>query len=92
MVLVVIAQSWEEAAPYRDLFDVLANRTVSMLTGRLNTANMTSSFSLPVGASEHETLISWITDISNIGISEEMESLLAGYVGEFGSFNVTPEI
>lgn len=34
MILVVIAQGWQTAAPYRDLFEVLVARTISMIDNR----------------------------------------------------------
>lgn len=45
MVMVVIAQAWEEAAPYRDLFEILVNRTMAMVTDRTTRALVPQSSS-----------------------------------------------
>ncbi|KND95293.1 Positive regulator of purine utilization [Tolypocladium ophioglossoides CBS 100239] len=87
MVLVVIAQAWEEAAPYRDLFEVLANRTMTMIVSRNNGAHVSSTPLASADATEQETLTQWMADIANTGMSDEMEGLLAGFMDEFMSYD-----
>ncbi|KAI1626214.1 fungal-specific transcription factor domain-containing protein [Exophiala viscosa] len=49
MVLVIIAERWDIAASYRDLFEKLSERTISMIFGGFgNTANNLSSSSAPM--------------------------------------------
>lgn len=85
MVLVVIAQAWEEAAPYRDLFEVLANRTMTMIVSRNNGTNILPTHWASTDSTEQETLIQWIADIANTGMSDEMEGLLNGFMDDFMS-------
>ena len=85
MVLVVIAQAWVEAAPYRDLFEVLSNRTMSMIVNSGN-GNAESTL-LPEGA-EQETLTQWVADIANPGVSGEIEGLLGDFMNDFMSFDL----
>lgn len=88
MVLVVIAQAWEEAAPYRDLFEVLANRTMTMIVSKNNGANIVPTPWASADATEQETLTQWMVDIANTGMSDEMEGLLSGFMDEFMSYDI----
>ncbi|KAH8696217.1 fungal-specific transcription factor domain-containing protein [Talaromyces proteolyticus] len=89
MVLVVIAQAWEEAAPYRDLFETLANRTMTMIVNRNNGVHTSSYPRASADPTDQETLTQWMADIANTGMSDEMEELLAGFIDEFMTYDVS---
>lgn len=89
MVMVVIAQAWEEAAPYRDLFEILANRTTAMMTDRTTRALVPqSSSSTAADDKEPETLMQWMADDSNTSMTDAMEEILAGFMDDFISYDV----
>lgn len=85
MVHVVIAQAWEEAAPYRDLFELLADRTLTMIVGKNNGNHVLPSPAAFSGVEdqEMETSTQWMADIANGGVSGEMGELLAEFMDEF---------
>ncbi|KAI5461692.1 fungal-specific transcription factor domain-containing protein [Mariannaea sp. PMI_226] len=90
MVLVVIAQAWEEAAPYRDLFEGLVNRTMTMIVSRNNGAHVSSTpLASAFTSTEQETLTQQMADVADLGMSGEMEALLAGFMDEFISFDAS---
>lgn len=81
MLLAVIAERWRSAGPYRDLFEALCNRTTTMMMdksygdGTPTTSNM-ADFVNP------EDLTQWMTDISDVGMSDGIDKLLNGLIGE----------
>ncbi|KAJ5100515.1 transcriptional activator protein acu-15 [Penicillium angulare] len=82
VVLVVMAEKWAAAAPYRDIFEALANRTMTMITdARYGESGLPSVFTESVDP-DVETLMQWRTDIPHTGISDEIDSLLACLVGD----------
>ncbi|QKX54297.1 uncharacterized protein TRUGW13939_01382 [Talaromyces rugulosus] len=88
MVLVVIAQAWEEAAPYRDLFEMLANRTMTIIVSRNNGAHAVPTPWASTDSTEQETWTQWMADIANTGMSDEMEGLLSGFMDEFMAYDM----
>ncbi|EED12968.1 transcriptional activator protein acu-15, putative [Talaromyces stipitatus ATCC 10500] len=76
ITLVIIAERWDAAAPYREIFMVLANRTISMMSGRViesASTNMTSSYP---GGGDEEDLTVWLGMVADAGV-------LHGYNGLF---------
>ena len=86
MVLVVLAERWEQAASYRDIFEALASKTMSMIVVKDRERWMVSnapathfeSHSLP------DSMAQWVTDIADVGMSDGIEDLLSGLVSDVG--------
>ena len=89
MVLVVLAERWEQAAPYRDIFEALASKTMAMVVDKHR--EMWVTLEAPIierpgsGLSFPGELAQWVTDIADVGVSEGIESLLSGLVYDFGT-------
>ncbi|KAJ5240900.1 uncharacterized protein N7469_002491 [Penicillium citrinum] len=86
MVLVVIAEMWKGAAPYRDIFETLASHTVSMIINR------SLSFNLPEGPAladplDREAVTGWISDIDDMGMLDVFDDMLAGFVNDIGPYD-----
>ncbi|KAL5333333.1 putative transcriptional activator protein acu-15 [Aspergillus crustosus] len=83
VVLVIMAERWDAAAPYRDIFGMLANRTMMMMDERAD-----GSWERPVAAAEPDTcdeLMEWMTRVTDMGMSEGFDTLLTGFVGDFSA-------
>lgn len=85
IVLVIIAERWENAAPYRDIFEKLANRTIMMMddkpSGRQELALIPGE---PAPEVEGD-MMEWMATLAGAGMSEGFDGLLASLVGGFGS-------
>ncbi|GES57132.1 related to purine utilization positive regulator [Aspergillus terreus] len=83
MVLVAIAEGWDGAAPYRDTFEALANRTVTMVINRYQEdpppLSPPGSFDLP-GDGDWTHLI---YDMAEAGALDGVEGLSASFVNNF---------
>ena len=92
MVLVFIPERWEEAATYRDIFAVLAERTMTMVVNwkaeqyglPLSTPAPSEdpkeySIDRSVGVEQGE-MDQWIADMDSEGIMRGVEDLLCGWV------------
>ena len=88
MVLVVLAEHWKQAAPYRDIFEALASRTMAMVVDKqyqLRTApEMPVVEQTGYGLSFPGEMAQWVNDISNDGMSNGVENLLSGLIYDFG--------
>lgn len=83
MVLVAIGEGWQGAAPYRDIFEALSSRTVSMIIDRSRTV---ASPLLAQGLSEaddQDGWSHWINDMADAGILDGVDGLLTGFIGDF---------
>ncbi|KAF5640181.1 positive regulator of purine utilization [Fusarium sp. NRRL 25303] len=83
MVLVILAERWPEAAPFRNIFEVLASRTMTMMTDSHQGKEV-----MPIAiGSEQETcpegLSHWMAGISDTGITTGVDSLLSELIDEF---------
>ncbi|KAG4432740.1 hypothetical protein IFR05_011770 [Cadophora sp. M221] len=88
MVLVVLAERWEQAAPHKDIFEALASKTMAMIVDKHR------EFWMLPAAPIHEQqgrgldypgeMAHCVTDISGVGMSDSIESLLTGLAYEFG--------
>ncbi|KAL3482220.1 putative transcriptional activator protein acu-15 [Aspergillus californicus] len=91
VVLVIIAERWEAAAPYRDIFGTLASRTMMMMDDKAD-----GNWALPIGSNEPEDgdvsnngengnegeLMGWVTRVTDNGMSEGFNSLFTSFVGQ----------
>lgn len=89
MLLAIIAERWERAAPYRDLFEALASRAMAMLVdqdrertaagGVLAAENDTATTSM-------DDLTQWAAQIADGGMyDDDFSNLLNGLIGDFGA-------
>ncbi|CZR68640.1 related to purine utilization positive regulator [Phialocephala subalpina] len=87
MVLVVLAERWEQAAPYRDIFEALASKTMSMIVDKHRELWMIAEAPVIVQQGPNLSLSNetaqWVTDIADVGMSDGIESLLTGLVYDF---------
>ncbi len=75
MVLVVFAERWRDAAPYRDIFRELASRTITIIAE----APSSRIDGIPSVREEHpQDLTQWVADISDMGVSLGADQLLTG--------------
>lgn len=85
IVLVAIAEGWEGAATYRDIFELLAGHTLSMIVNRKDQSLLPPRDSTLVDSLERETMSQWISDIGNTGTFDNFDDLLTGYIDELPS-------
>lgn len=84
MLLVVMAERWKSAAPYRDTFETLSNRTAKMMVDseREQWALPTSSMPSYGASLGPESMTQWVSDISEVGMSEGIDRLLNGLLDD----------
>lgn len=83
MVLVAIAEGWRGAASYRDTFEVLASRTMTMM---LNRDRSLSLRDLPTSSADVGDQVDWnhwLKDVLEAGALDGLDGL-DGFFGEFG--------
>ncbi|KPM38586.1 hypothetical protein AK830_g8001 [Neonectria ditissima] len=83
MVLVAIAEGWQGAAPYRDTFEALAARTLTMLISRRSTV---SPPLISTTLSEPPIQESWAQLMSDVAETSELngdDGLLARFFDDF---------
>ncbi|KAH7245335.1 fungal-specific transcription factor domain-containing protein [Fusarium tricinctum] len=83
MVLVILAERWPEAAPFRNIFEVLTNRTMTMLSDAHQGKEITSSAIGPESETYPEGLSQWMEGISGSGITTGVDWLLSELIDEF---------
>ena len=89
MVLVVIAQEWEDGAPYRDIFETLAGRTLSMVVDRNSQGQPLPNLSPPVsGTPDREVVSRWMADIDGKGMLSGFDSLLSGFLDNMSPYDI----
>lgn len=90
MVLVVIAQGWDEAAPYRDIFETMANRTLSMMEESTSQKQPVQAASLRFSSTPDREVVSrWIADIDEQGMLSGFDSMLSGFLDNKAPYDVT---
>ncbi|KAM6529065.1 hypothetical protein FALCPG4_010017 [Fusarium falciforme] len=82
MLLAIMAERWEGAAPYRDLFEALTSRAMAMLVERKQHEPLPTS---PVGSTvpNIEDLTQWAAQIADVGMPDAFGSLLSGLIGDY---------
>lgn len=87
MVLVVMAERWHAVAAYRDIFEELVSKTMSMLVDRRQdrVAGTTADAPLMLGDESGMTgnMAQWCASIADVGMSDGVEKMLTGFVGNF---------
>ncbi|KAI1630290.1 fungal-specific transcription factor domain-containing protein [Exophiala viscosa] len=82
IVLVLIAQWNDAAAPYRDIFEALATRTMTMLVDKGAETPTALDFAPQADSLDSENFSQWISDITEGGMADGLGDLLNGLVGE----------
>ncbi len=83
MFLVILAERWADAAPYRDIFEVLASRTMTMMADSQQ-GNSVAPVALVQGQDMYpEDLPLWMAGISDTGLSIGADWLLSELIDEF---------
>lgn len=88
MLLTIMAERWEGAAPYRDLFEALSSRALAMMIEQNRDAEQPA---LPtpsdLASQSHnpnmEELAQWASDIADVGMPDTFDTLLCGLIGDF---------
>lgn len=85
MLLAIMAERWEGAAPYRDLFEALASRAMAMMVER---KQHETAPALPAPSAESdnpniEDLTLWASQIADVGMPDAFGSLLSGLIGDY---------
>lgn len=92
MVLVVIAQEWEDGAPYRDIFEILASRTLSMVVDKGSRGQPGPDASEPVpGTPDREVVSRWMADIDGKGMLSGFDSLLSGFLDNMTPYDIAQD-
>ncbi|KAF4997118.1 hypothetical protein FDECE_12162 [Fusarium decemcellulare] len=85
MVLVILAERWNDAAPYRDIFEALASRTMTMMAEAQQGKEIASTALVPGQEQCPEDLPQWMAGIADTGISLGVDLLLSGLIDDFPS-------
>ena len=85
IVLVMMTVQWEGAAPYRDIFEALASRTMTMMVNKNQEWDLVPASSMLSDGLNQEDLTQWMADIADVGMSDGIDRLLTGLVGDFTS-------
>jgi len=83
MVLVVMAERWEAAASYRDIFETLANKTIAMVCdkGRESQLAVGQSMGLEL-ENDMDLMNEWIMNAADVGMCNGVEKLLNDLMGD----------
>ncbi|KAM5386520.1 hypothetical protein ACJZ2D_000483 [Fusarium nematophilum] len=86
MLLAIMAERWEGAAPYRDLFEALSSRALAMLVERDQQERpaVLPSPDADAGHANIEDMTQWAVQIADVGMPDAFGSLLSGLLGDFG--------
>lgn len=92
MVLVAIAEGWGAAAPYRDIFETLASRTMSMVLSGMMPAGQQRSNEQPAGGGtadspQRDVLADWMADFDSAGMLSGFDDLLSGFMNDFAPWD-----
>ncbi|ORY56987.1 fungal-specific transcription factor domain-containing protein, partial [Pseudomassariella vexata] len=83
MLLAVLAERWKSAAPYRDIFEALSNRTITMMVDR-NREQWTRPVSfVPSSPVNPQNLTRWVADIPDAGMLDGTDKILEGLLDDF---------
>jgi hypothetical protein len=85
MLLAVMAERWEDAGPYRDIFEALASRAMTMVVDKNHKEWMIPTPSTSWDSLDPGDLTQWMAEITDMGMSDGVDRLLWGLVGDFTS-------
>ncbi|KAF5706694.1 positive regulator of purine utilization [Fusarium mundagurra] len=83
MVLVILAERWPEAAPFRNIFEVLASRTMTMMTDSHQGKEVMPIAIGPEQETYPEGLSQWMAVMSDTGLTNGVDWLLSELIDEF---------
>jgi hypothetical protein len=83
MVLVIAAERWSDSSPYRDVFEALASRTITMLADEEQGKEIASNWLVTEKDQYSESLSQLMAGIADSGISLGVDLLLSGLICEF---------
>jgi hypothetical protein len=87
IVLVVMAERWGAAAPYRDIFEALAGRTMTMMADKSHEKRMLTSTPTQPDGPDAGDMMQWRERIADTGMSGGVDMLLTGLIGDLPSHN-----
>lgn len=90
MVLVIMAERWKDAAPYRDVFEALSSRTMTMIADKQQGKESAPTWFATEQDRYSADLPEWMAGIADSGISLGVDLLFSGLGDEF-SFHGTCE-
>ncbi|KND91992.1 Positive regulator of purine utilization [Tolypocladium ophioglossoides CBS 100239] len=79
MLLAIMADRWEGAGPYRDLFEALASRALTMVVDETRKEQMAPAPTPSEGLDEGD-LARWISEVTDMGMSDGLEGILSGLI------------
>lgn len=85
IVLVVMSERWAGASPYRDIFEALAARTMTMMVDKNDQWWMLPTRSTLSNGLDQKALNQWMADIVDVGMSDGMDRMLTGLIGSVTS-------
>ncbi|KAF7561495.1 hypothetical protein G7046_g2644 [Stylonectria norvegica] len=91
IVLVLMAERWDTAAPYRDIFETLASRTMTMMDDRTEGKPTSTSALDDADAGGEGDLMQWMTEMADGGMSEGFNGLLSSlFERNIGCYSANP--
>lgn len=86
MLLAIMAERWEAAAPYRNLFEALSARTMAMVVDRnqVDRPEFQPS-SLTSNGPNVDDMANWASQIADVNMPDAYGSLLSGIMGDFST-------
>ncbi|KAF2010111.1 hypothetical protein BU24DRAFT_414547 [Aaosphaeria arxii CBS 175.79] len=79
MLLAIMAEHWAGAAPYRDLFQALASRTMTMIVEQGQDASPVFTAPSP----NTEELTQWAAQIADLSMPDAFGTLLTSLIGDY---------
>ncbi|RMJ05242.1 hypothetical protein CDV36_014078, partial [Fusarium kuroshium] len=81
MLLAIMAERWEGAEPYRDIFEVLSRRALRMMVD--TRSGETASQAASSGALDAGDMSQWLEDMAGQGLLDGFDSILSDLLGDF---------
>ena len=89
IVLVIMAERWDTVAPYRDIFDALASRTMAMVADKSREKSMLPGTAVTASTQpdghDPEDFSQWMAGIVETGMFEGVDRLLPDLIGDWPS-------
>lgn len=83
MVLVVLAERWPDAGPYRDIFEALAGSTMTMIANEQQGDITAQHHRISWQENRPKDLSQWMTNVSEGGISPGIDQLMSEFMDDF---------
>lgn len=85
VVLAIMAERWDVAAPYRDIFEALAGHTMTMMTDKEHERPTSLGSLTESGDPDVESMMRWRSRIPDMEISSGIDILLTSLIGDMPS-------